>query len=103
MAGPKATSTAAVLESERIASVPTDCAKICAVYIHSTPLHATPRARAWTTVNLKIDYLRPLPGSGPVRCVGRRTGIADAEILDADGRVCARGSSTCLIVRGGSV
>ena len=78
-----------------------DSASGCAVY------STLAREDAWTTVHLDIDYLRPLPGSGPVTCtgrvvrVGRRIGVADAEIIDADGRVCARGSSRCLIVRGG--
>ncbi len=77
-----------------------DSASGCAVY------STLARHDAWTTVNLDIDYMRPLPGTGRVTCVGRvvrvgrRIGIADAEIVDARGRVCARGSSRCLIVRG---
>jgi uncharacterized protein (TIGR00369 family) len=77
-----------------------DSASGCAVYT------TLARGDAWTTLNLGVDYLRPTPGEGPVRCVGRvvrvgrRTGVADAELLDAEGRVCARGSSTCLIMRG---
>lgn len=79
-----------------------DSASGCAVYSTLAP------GDKWTTMSLSIDYLRGMPGAGEVRCtgtvvrVGRRTGVADATIVDADGRLVARGSSTCLIVRAGS-
>jgi len=60
----------------------------------------------WTTLNLQIDYLAGLDrDAGAIVCegrlvrVGRRTAIADAELRDTQGRVYARGSSTCLIMR----
>jgi uncharacterized protein (TIGR00369 family) len=60
----------------------------------------------WTTLSLSVDYLAALDaGSGLVRCearvvrAGKRIAIADAEVRDVEGRVYARGSTTCLIMR----
>lgn len=64
------------------------------------------RGDAWTTLGLSIDFLRPPSMTGELRCeghvvrVGRRSAVADAELYDADGRLCAKGSSQCLIMRG---
>jgi len=77
-----------------------DSATGCAVY---STLGVGDR---WTTLSLSVDYLRPLSvASGRVRCeaeivrVGRRTGIADGELRDSDGRLVARGRTTCLVMR----
>lgn len=57
----------------------------------------------FTTINLTVDYIRTVTmATGRVRCPGkvvrsgRRLAIADAELLDADGTLYARGSASCL-------
>lgn len=55
--------------------------------------------RDWTTVDLRIDYLRPV-GVGAVVVearvlhAGRRTGRAQAHLSDAEGRECAHAIGT---------
>lgn len=63
-----------------------------------------PKGRGYTTLEFKVNILRPLfAGDGPVRAVGtarhvgRRTGVAEGELLGADGRLYATGSTTCLV------
>lgn len=53
------------------------------------------------TVRLSVDFLRPITAeTGTVRCegtlvkAGRQIGLSDAHILDADGRLLARGQAT---------
>ena len=60
----------------------------------------------YTTVDLRVTFVRPLTATtGPVRCEGRvihvgsRIGTAEGRIPDAEGRLYAHGSATCLIVR----
>ncbi|MEP7106156.1 MAG: PaaI family thioesterase [Chloroflexota bacterium] len=56
-----------------------------------------------TTIELKINFLRPVVG-GRLRAVGRvvevkRTlGFTEADVLDQDGRLVAHASSTCLAI-----
>lgn len=55
--------------------------------------------RDWTTVDLRVDYLRAVViGEISVRArvvhAGRRTGRAEGEIVDASGAVCARAIGT---------
>ena len=53
----------------------------------------------WSTVDLRIDFLRPVP-VGPVRAIGRvvkagrRVGRAEGSLLDAAGTECARAVGT---------
>ena len=82
-----------------VAAVLIDSASGCAVY---STLDAGVQ---WTTVQMSIDYLKGLSDrAGPVRCegrivrVGRRVGIADAEVVGGDGTVFARGTTTCMIL-----
>ncbi|MFO1039524.1 MAG: PaaI family thioesterase [Geminicoccaceae bacterium] len=63
-----------------------------------------PKGRAYTTVDLTINYVRPiLLGAGTVRAEGkvlhsgRRTATADGRLVGADGRLYAHGITTCLI------
>lgn len=60
-----------------------------------------------TTVEFKISFSRPiLPDSGLIRAegvvlnCGRRVGIADGRITDAEGRLLVHGTTTCLIFGG---
>ena len=70
----------------------------CAV--HST----LPAQTGYTTVELKVNYIRPLTAdTGPVRAegkvvsVGRQIGIAEGRIHDAGGKLYAFATTTCLI------
>ncbi|HVO15623.1 MAG TPA: PaaI family thioesterase [Alphaproteobacteria bacterium] len=77
-----------------------DSATGCAV--HST----LPLGMAYTTVNLGVDFLRPITtATGPIRCEGRvvhrgsRIAIAEGKVIDAAGKVYAQGKSTCMIFK----
>lgn len=53
----------------------------------------------WTTVDLRVDYLRPVPIAevrviGAVVKAGRRLGRAEGDVLDHEGSVCARAVGT---------
>jgi uncharacterized protein (TIGR00369 family) len=63
-----------------------------------------PAGKGQTTLELKVNFVRAVKIDGrPVRCecrsrhVGRRTGTAEGDIVDADGKLLAHGSTTCLI------
>lgn len=58
------------------------------------------------TIRLSIDYVRPMySGTGPLVCrgkvskPGRQTAIADAEIVDANGKLFARGAATFMMTK----
>ena len=58
----------------------------------------------YTTLELKVNLVRPITTeTGPVRAVGtaihvgRRTGTAEGQLLDASGKLLAHGTTTCLI------
>jgi len=64
-----------------------------------------PAGRWFTTLELKINYTRPLRREvGEVRCeahvvhVGRRTATSEGRIVDANGKVYAHGTTTCIVV-----
>jgi len=57
-----------------------------------------------TTLEFKISLLRPItPETGPITAegvvlgVGRRVGTAEGRLTDANGRLLAHGTTTCLI------
>jgi uncharacterized protein (TIGR00369 family) len=61
--------------------------------------------RSFTTIDLQIHYTRPLRvEAGELRCtatvvhVGSRTATSEGRIVDADGRVYAHGTTTCILV-----
>jgi uncharacterized protein (TIGR00369 family) len=61
--------------------------------------------RAYATVDLKVTLIRALRSEvGRVRCiattiqVGSRLAIAEARIVDADDRIYAHGTATCVMV-----
>lgn len=69
---------------------------------------AMPAGRSFTTLELKINYTRPLRREiGEVRCeatviyAGHRTATAEARVLGADGKVYAHGTTTCVLVEHG--
>jgi len=62
------------------------------------------RGYAYTTLELKVNYLRALTHeSGELRAVGRtlhigrRTALAEGQLLDAADRLIAHGTTTCMI------
>jgi uncharacterized protein (TIGR00369 family) len=60
---------------------------------------------AMTTLELKINYLRPVvdgPLVAEARVVsrGRTTGLVECDVRDAAGRLAARASSTCVVFTG---
>ena len=70
----------------------------CAV--HST----LPAGVGYTSLEIKVNYLRPIHGSvdliahGWVTKPGRRVAFAEGDLRDAEGRVLATATSTCLIM-----
>jgi uncharacterized protein (TIGR00369 family) len=75
-----------------------DSAMACA--IHSL-LDA---GQTYTTIEFKITFVRGMtPETGPIRCigevinVGRRLGVSQGEIIDANGKVLAHGTTSCMI------
>ena len=81
-----------------------DSAMGCAV-------HAALRAgEAYTTLEMKLNYVRPIaPDAGEVVCEGRlihrgaRIATAEGRLVDGRGKLLAHGTETCLIfpARGG--
>lgn len=76
-----------------------DTAAGCAV--HTT----LPAGVGYTSLDLNVKFLRPVTvDSGTLRCEGtvlqrgRRTALAEARITDADARLIAHATSTCLIL-----
>ena len=60
---------------------------------------------SFTTLELKINFLRPfwtgrLVARGRIVSKGRTVGMAECEIADAEGRLIAKATSTCLTLRG---
>lgn len=65
-----------------------------------------PPGAAFTVVEFKIDLVRPITtatgrveAEGLVVKVGSQLGLADGVMRDSDGKVLAKGSTTCLISR----
>jgi uncharacterized protein (TIGR00369 family) len=61
---------------------------------------------AYTTLEIKVNFVRPMTrDTGTVRATasvvhaGRRTATAEGRLEDADGRLLAHGTATCLIQR----
>lgn len=70
----------------------------CAV--HST----LPAGRGYTTLEIKVNYLRAvteasgaLTATGTLVHGGRRTAMAEGRVADSAGRLCAAGTTTCLV------
>jgi uncharacterized protein (TIGR00369 family) len=75
-----------------------DSAVACAV--HSL----LPAGKGYTTLELKLNFVRAVTAqTGPVRAegkaihVGGQTGIAEGRLYDADGKLYAYASTTCLL------
>ena len=66
---------------------------------------AMPAGRVFTTIDLQIHYTRALRReAGELRCtatvvhVGSRTATSEGRIVDANGKVYAHGTTTCMLV-----
>ena len=64
-----------------------------------------PAGRVFTTIDLQIHYTRPLRrDAGELRCTatvvhaGSRTATSEGRIVDANGKVYAHGTTTCILV-----
>jgi uncharacterized protein (TIGR00369 family) len=60
---------------------------------------------SFTTLDLKINFLRPfwsglLIATGTLVQRGKTVGMTECEIVDTEGRLIAKASSTCLVLRG---
>ena len=78
-----------------------DSAMGCAV--HST----LATGGAYTTLEIKVNFTRPVRmDSGLLRCEarivhrGKQTATAEGVVRDERGRVCAHGTTTCLLIDG---
>jgi uncharacterized protein (TIGR00369 family) len=76
-----------------------DSAMGCAV--HSL----LPEGRAYTTLELKVNFLRPLKhDTGRVRAIGKiihlggKVATAEGTVIDRAGKLYAHGTTTCLLV-----
>ncbi len=76
-----------------------DSAMACAV------MTCVPRGSVYTTLEYKINIIRPIPLGLEIDCIGqtdhagRSTGVAHGEIRGTeDGRLYATGSTTCIIM-----
>jgi uncharacterized protein (TIGR00369 family) len=65
-----------------------------------------PKGSVYTTLEYKINILRPIPlgteviAIGTTQHVGRSTGVANGEIRGVeDGRLYATGSTTCIVMK----
>ncbi|MER8220639.1 PaaI family thioesterase [Streptomyces sp. NPDC094143] len=63
-----------------------------------------PRGTGYTSIDLTLKFLRPVTvDTGKVRAVGtilnlgRRTALAQAELLDSDDRLLAHATSSCML------
>jgi uncharacterized protein (TIGR00369 family) len=59
----------------------------------------------FTTLELKINFLRPfwsglLTATGRIVHRGRTVGMTECDIVDTDGRLIAKATSTCMALRG---
>ena len=77
-----------------------DTAAGCSVHSTLAP------GELYTSLDLTVKFLRPVTvDSGRLRCEGsvlqrgRRTALAQAQLYDAEGRLVAHATSSCLILR----
>ncbi|MCP9493608.1 MAG: PaaI family thioesterase [Pyrinomonadaceae bacterium MAG19_C2-C3] len=83
-----------------LAATVLDSAMACAV--HST----LPAGVAYTTLEIKINYVRPMTvrtgvvrGEARVIHTGGRVATAEGKVVDANGKLYAHGTTTCMIFR----
>jgi uncharacterized protein (TIGR00369 family) len=63
-----------------------------------------PPGTGYTTVETKVNFVRPVPSQGTVRCEGRllsrgrQIATAEAQLISAEGKLLAHGTSTLIIL-----
>jgi uncharacterized protein (TIGR00369 family) len=64
-----------------------------------------PPGRTFTTLELKVNFIRPLSReTGELRCearvlhAGARVATAEGRIVDAGGKIYAHGTTTCIVI-----
>lgn len=75
--------------------------------VMGSAVHTTlPAGVGYTTLELKVNYIRTvgtdgqrLTASGTVIHAGRSTATADGRVYDAEGKLVAHGTSTCIILQ----
>jgi uncharacterized protein (TIGR00369 family) len=77
-----------------------DSAMACAV------MTKVPKGSIYTTLEYKVNIIKPIPQNRQIQAigltnhVGRSTGVATAEIIDAEtGKLYATGSTTCIVMK----
>lgn len=72
----------------------------CGIAVHT----ATEPGYGYTTLDLKVSYLRPLTNrsgivqaTGRLLSIGKRAAFAEATLHDGDGKLCATATSTLLV------
>ena len=67
----------------------------------------TPAGKTFTTLELKVNYTRPITrGAGELRCearvihAGSRVATSEGRIVDANGKIYAHGTTTCIVLEG---
>ena len=66
-----------------------------------------PEGATHATLQLQVTYLRPIPAGtitarGTAVHAGKRIEYGEGELLDAEGRMAARGTATFMVLRDGS-
>ena len=63
-----------------------------------------PAATGYTTLEIKVNYVRALTentglvrAEGKVLTIGKRVATAEGRLFDSENRLCAHGTTTCLI------
>jgi len=81
-----------------VAATILDSAMACAVH---TKL---PIGGSYTTLEIKINYIRPITANtGKLECIGqvihmgRRSATAEGKLIDANGKLYAHGTTTCMV------
>jgi uncharacterized protein (TIGR00369 family) len=82
--------------------IATLCDSACGCAVHSM----LPAGSYYTSLDLSVKFLRPVTATtGPMTCegtvihLGGRSGLAEARLTDADGKLYAHATSSCMIFR----
>jgi uncharacterized protein (TIGR00369 family) len=80
----------------------TVCDSACGCAVQSL----LPAGSYYTSVDLSVKFLRPVTtATGPMTCegtvthIGGRSALAQARLTDAEGKLCAHATSSCMIFR----
>jgi uncharacterized protein (TIGR00369 family) len=81
------------------------CDSAAGAAVHST----LPAGARYTTLEIKVNFLRPVTAAtgrilceGTIVARGSRVALAQAQLRDAAGKLCAHATSTCMIFDAGT-